>query len=89
MKVKRQKKVRKILTFYTTNYGLQSPYNVLVDGTFCKAALKFKVNIGEQLPKYLDAQTNLFTTKCVKHECEQLGKFNTQMVIFFKDFHHH
>lgn len=73
MKVKRQKHVRKVLTFYKTNYGYHPPYNVLVDGTFCKAALKFQINISEQLPKYLDAEIKLITTKCVMAECEALG----------------
>ena len=73
MKVKRQKQVRKVLNFYKTNYGHQPPYNILVDGTFCKAALKFQINISEQLPKYLDAEVKLITTKCVMAECEALG----------------
>lgn len=30
-----------------------------VDGTFCQAALQNKINIKEQLPKYLDAEIQL------------------------------
>ena len=75
MKVKRQKKVRKILSFYSNNYGHKTPYKVLVDGTFCKAALTFKLNITEQLSKYLEGEVKLSTTRCVLTECEALGKF--------------
>ena len=75
MKVKRQKRVRKILSFYSTNYGHEAPYKVLLDGTFCKAALKFKLNINEQLCKYLEGEVKLCTTRCVLAECEALGKF--------------
>lgn len=73
MKVKRQKHVRKILTFYKSYFGYHSPYEVLVDGTFCRAALNDKLNISEQLPKYLDAEVKLCTTRCVLAECEALG----------------
>ena len=75
MKVKRHKHVRRVITFYTNNFGYTPPYNVLVDGTFCRAALKFKVNILEQLPKYLCAEVRLVTTSCIKAECESLGKY--------------
>lgn len=74
MKVKRQKKVAKVLSFYSINFGMKAPYNVLVDGTFCKAALEFKVNIREQLPRYLEGEVAFYTTSCALAECESLGK---------------
>lgn len=70
---KRQKQVRKLLTFYKHNFGLNAPYKILIDGTFCKSALIFKVNISEQMPKYLGGEVNLMTTECVKAECEAFG----------------
>lgn len=33
--------------------------NSAVDGTFCQAALQTKINIKEQLPKYLDGTIQL------------------------------
>ena len=75
MKVKRQKHVRRILTFYRNNFSMSTPYNVLLDGTFCKAALTSKVNISEQLPKYLDAEVKLYTTRCAMAECQAFGEF--------------
>ncbi len=74
MKIKRQKHVRKVLMFYKSHYGIDVPLRALMDGTFCKAALKFKVNIAEQLPKYFDSEVKLYTTPCVLAECEALGK---------------
>jgi len=53
---------------------VQAPYHVLIDGTFCKAALKYQINISEQLPKYLDAEVRLQTTPCVLAECEYFGE---------------
>ena len=53
MKVKRIRAVKKILNFYKNNYSIAPPYRILVDGTFCHTALKVKVNISDELPKYL------------------------------------
>lgn len=72
-KVKRHKNMKKTMQFYKNNFGFEIPYKILIDGTFCKEALKNKVNIKEQLPKYFDSQLDLFTTYCAKAECEQFG----------------
>ena len=74
MGIKRQKQVRKSLAFYKKNFGYSPPYYVLVDGTFCRAALKQKINIREQLPKYLEAEVNICTTQCILDECEAFGR---------------
>ncbi|XP_074642926.1 rRNA-processing protein UTP23 homolog [Tubulanus polymorphus] len=73
MKIKRLKHTRKVMNFYRTNFGITAPYSVLIDGTFCKSALLFKISINEQLPKYLDAEVKLCTTRCCLNECESLG----------------
>ena len=78
MKVKRQKTVRRTLLFYKNEFGVTPPYHVLVDGTFCKAALRFKVNISEQLPKYLEADVRVETTSCVLAECQYFGAITLQ-----------
>lgn len=43
-------------------------FRVLVDGTFCNAALANKINLREQLPKYLGGDVEIATTKCVLAE---------------------
>lgn len=53
MKINRYKKVHKILQFYCNNFGFRKPYQVLLDGTLCFAALKNKIDIQDQFPKYL------------------------------------
>ncbi|XP_076060640.1 rRNA-processing protein UTP23 homolog [Oratosquilla oratoria] len=79
MKLKRQKKAQRILGFFQHNFGLKPPYNILLDGTFCSAALEAKVNIKEQVPKYIGAQVFLVTTQCVIIEVEQLSKMCPQL----------
>uniref|UniRef100_A0A0B7BTY8 UTP23 sensor motif region domain-containing protein n=1 Tax=Arion vulgaris TaxID=1028688 RepID=A0A0B7BTY8_9EUPU len=69
----RYKKAKRILTFYYNHFGLKPPYCVLLCGTFCKQALTDRINIAEQLPKYLSAEVKLYTTKCAIKECELGG----------------
>ncbi|CAI8048089.1 rRNA-processing protein UTP23 homolog [Geodia barretti] len=74
MKVKRYKHAKKVLSFYKNTFKIREPYQVIVDGTFCQAALKGKIQIKEQLPKYLGGRVQLVTTQCVVTELEGLGQ---------------
>ncbi|RWS17064.1 rRNA-processing protein UTP23-like protein [Dinothrombium tinctorium] len=86
MKVKRYKKVNRILTFYRNNYGFRTPYQLLIDGTFCQMALRYKVNLKEQLAKYLGEDTKLFTTVCVVTETEKIGPAVYGAMLIVKQF---
>ncbi|KAL4629827.1 rRNA-processing protein UTP23-like [Arapaima gigas] len=74
MKIKRQKQAKKTVSFYKYNFRFREPFQILLDGTFCQAALKNKIQIKEQLPKYLMGEVQLCTTSCVLNELESLGK---------------
>ncbi|KAM6275478.1 rRNA-processing protein UTP23 homolog [Spheniscus humboldti] len=74
MKLTRQKHAKKNMGFYKHNFRFREPFQVLLDGTFCQAALRNKIQIREQLPGYLDGATQLCTTRCVLKELESLGK---------------
>ncbi|RWS21536.1 rRNA-processing protein UTP23-like protein [Leptotrombidium deliense] len=86
MKIKRYKKVNKHLAFYRNTFGFRKPYQILLDATFCQMALKYKVNIKEQLPKYLADETKLFTTVCVVNETEKLGAAVYGAMVILKQF---
>ncbi|XP_068230231.1 rRNA-processing protein UTP23 homolog isoform X1 [Palaemon carinicauda] len=78
MKIKNQKKTQRILNFYFRNFGVGRPYTVLVDGTFCSAALEARVPIKDQIPIFLDdKKTKIVTTPCIIMEVEKLGKIRT------------
>lgn len=51
MKIKRYKKVNRHIKFYANNFGFRPPYQLLVDGTFCHAALKVR-NV-KNSPKFI------------------------------------
>ncbi|XP_021243963.1 rRNA-processing protein UTP23 homolog [Numida meleagris] len=74
MKITRQKHAKKNMGFYKHNFQFREPFQVLVDGTFCHAALRNKIQIREQLPGYLGGATQLCTTRCILKELESLGK---------------
>jgi len=64
--------VSKILNFFKHNFGFRPPYLLLLDGTFCAGCLEAKVNIRDQLPKYL-GEVKILTTSCCITELEGLG----------------
>ncbi|KAL3283402.1 hypothetical protein HHI36_006548 [Cryptolaemus montrouzieri] len=86
MKIKRYKKVHKYIGFYTNNYGFRQPYQILIDGTFCFAALQNKINIADNIPRYLQAEIKLLTTPCAIIEMEKLGNKVTGALVILKKF---
>jgi len=58
---------------------------MLLDGTFCQACLVAKVNIKDQLPKYL-GDVKLLTTKCCIQEVEKLGSDLFGATVILKQF---
>ncbi|XP_071754514.1 rRNA-processing protein UTP23 homolog [Centroberyx gerrardi] len=74
MGLKRQKQAKKTISFYKYNFSFRQPFQILIDGTFCQAALKNKIQIKEQMPKYLMGEVQLCTTHCAMKELESLGK---------------
>ncbi|KAK6113434.1 Fcf1 family protein [Brugia pahangi] len=71
--VKRYKRAKRIISIYRHNFNLEPPYQVLLDGTFAMAALQNKINLREQMPKYLNAEVDIRVTSCVLKELENLG----------------
>lgn len=65
MKITRQKHAKKNLGFFRNNFGVREPYQILLDGTFCQAALRGRIQLREQLPRYLMGETQLCTTRWV------------------------
>lgn len=63
MKITRQKHAKKHLGFFRNNFGVREPYQILLDGTFCHAALRGRIQLREQLPRYLMGETQLCTTR--------------------------
>ncbi|XP_075555398.1 rRNA-processing protein UTP23 homolog [Dermacentor variabilis] len=86
MRINRYKRVQRHLSFYKNAFGFRPPYQILVDGTFCAAALKYKVNIRDQMPKYLGDEVKLCTTVCAVTETESLGPTLYGATLVIKQF---
>ncbi|EDV94193.1 rRNA-processing protein UTP23 homolog [Drosophila grimshawi] len=89
MKISRFKKSHKTLVFFATNFDYREPYQVLIDATFCQAALQHKIGIEEQIKKYFQCNVKLLTTQCVILEAEALGAALTGAITIVKQFHVH
>nr|AFK41978.1 unknown [Medicago truncatula] len=75
MKVKKQKRHRKSLTFYTACFGFRKPYKVLCDGTFVHHLVVNRITPADTaLANILSATVKLYTTRCVLVELKRLGK---------------
>lgn len=81
--------MHRYLSFFCNNYGFRQPYQVLLDGTFCYAALQNKFNIREQTPKYLDGDVKLLTTQCAIQETANLGHNVYGALVIIKQFATH
>ncbi|XP_039257052.2 rRNA-processing protein UTP23 homolog [Styela clava] len=74
MKIKRRKQAKHILSAYRNFFGFREPYQILVDGTFCKMSVQYNVPIKDNLGKYLQSDFQCLTTRCVLNELEMLGE---------------
>ncbi|KAK3914050.1 rRNA-processing protein UTP23-like protein [Frankliniella fusca] len=86
MRINRHKRIQKTLAFYSNNFGFRKPFQVLIDGTFCFVALKDKLDIQDQLKKYLGDDIKLLTTPCIVLETEKLGKSVFGAMLIIKKF---
>ncbi|XP_050526737.1 rRNA-processing protein UTP23 homolog [Daktulosphaira vitifoliae] len=73
MRLKRHQKAERNINFYCVNFGFRKPFQILVDGTFCMVSAQNRVQLREDLPKYLNGEVKLLTTQCVIIETETLG----------------
>lgn len=64
MRVKKQKRHRKIVRFYTACFGFRQPYKVLCDGTFVHHLIENRITPADiALSNTLAAPVKLFATK--------------------------
>ncbi|KAK9087709.1 hypothetical protein Syun_030103 [Stephania yunnanensis] len=74
MRVKKQRRHRKIVRFYTACFGFREPFKVLCDGTIIHHLISVKEPVGnEAFASTLGGPVKLFTTRCVIAELKRLG----------------
>ncbi|CAN6439830.1 unnamed protein product [Victoria cruziana] len=81
MRLKKHKRNRKVVRFYSTCYGFREPFKVLCDGTFLHHLVLNKLGSPpEVLSSLLSARTMLFTTRCIISELKRLGESFSESV---------
>ncbi|CAA7014265.1 unnamed protein product [Microthlaspi erraticum] len=75
MRVKRQKKNRRTVRFFTVCFGFRQPFKVLCDGTFVHHLVSKEITPADTaISELLGGPVKLFTTRCVIAELQKLGK---------------
>ena len=62
MKLSRHKFIRRLLNYYRRHFDIESPFVILIDGTFAFEALQWKIQIDEQLKSYLETDQIICST---------------------------
>ncbi|KAM7470749.1 hypothetical protein LguiA_008932 [Lonicera macranthoides] len=79
MRLKKQKRHRKTVRFYTACFGFREPFKVLCDGTFVHHLLVNHITPADTaLSNILSAPIKIFTTRCVLAELKGLGDSYTE-----------
>jgi U3 small nucleolar RNA-associated protein 23 len=87
----RAKAARKTLQFLARTQGYKLPYNILLDGTFCVAAMRMKIPVGERLVRLLqehgDDKVRLHVTQSTLEELRTLADQATKHQEYFQEAH--
>ncbi|KAH0641706.1 hypothetical protein KY290_033307 [Solanum tuberosum] len=74
MRVKKQKRHRRAVRFYTACFGFREPFKIFCDGTFVHHLVVNRITPADTaLTNILGAPVKLFTTRCVLAELKSLG----------------
>ncbi|CAN0858107.1 rRNA-processing protein UTP23 homolog [Linum grandiflorum] len=79
MKVKKQKRHRRAVRFFTAAFGFHQPYKVFCDGTFVHHLIANRIVPADiALSNILGGPVKLFTSRCVLEELKRLGPSYSQ-----------
>ncbi|KAF2300098.1 hypothetical protein GH714_008604 [Hevea brasiliensis] len=79
MRVKKQKRHRRAVRFYTASFGFRQPFKILCDGTLVHNLIVNRVAPADNaLSNILGGSVKLFTTSCVLDELKRLGNFYSE-----------
>jgi rRNA-processing protein FCF1 len=87
MRFHRSKLVRKYLRFYRIVYGIEPPYDIILDGNFIYAALNHHTDIRDRLYSLLqETKVRLHVTRSVINELTELGPKSSSSLEFATKF---
>ncbi|KAG2198059.1 hypothetical protein INT47_011894 [Mucor saturninus] len=86
MSPKSHRSNKKIVHAYSVGFGFRPPYQILLDGDFCKAALEKQIYIKDELPVLMTGLTRLVVTDCILQDIKGRGHDFTSAFILAKRF---
>lgn len=87
MRVNRAKFIRKYLRFFKVVYGIDAPYNVILDGNFIFQGIKHKIDMEERLGKLLQgAEVRIYVQRSILKELETIGEKATASLEWARKF---
>ncbi|GAA5815689.1 hypothetical protein MFLAVUS_009202 [Mucor flavus] len=86
MSPKSHRSNKKTVHAYTVGFGFRPPYQILLDGDFCKAALEKHIFIKDELPVLMTGLTRLVVTDCILQDIKGRGHDYTSAYILAKRF---
>lgn len=89
MRINRSKSARKTLKLYKLLFNIDTPFHIILDGTFVFTALKFKIDIIDRLKSLLqetyNAEVNLYIMKSSLAEVRDIGSKGAAALSFIRD----
>lgn len=76
--------IRKILSYYSVNFNVCPPYQILCDGPTIFWALKNDFYLKQSLPKLLGTTAYPVVTDCIVRELRSLGEEHSNAALFAK-----
>ncbi|CAO3702363.1 unnamed protein product [Rhizopus stolonifer] len=83
---KKQKTIKKTVHGYCLAFGFRPPYQVIVNGEFCRAALEKQVYVRHALPDLLGGLTRIVTTDCILKDIKSKGHDFTNALVLAQKF---
>ncbi|RCI06777.1 Small subunit processome component [Rhizopus stolonifer] len=77
---------KKIIHGYCVGFGFRPPFQVVVDGEFCKKALEKKIYVKDALPDLVGEKTRIVVTECILQDMKDKGHDFTSALILAKKF---
>ncbi|XP_078427399.1 PIN domain-like family protein [Wolffia australiana] len=79
MRVKKQKRNRRTVKFFSACFGFREPFKVICDGTFIHHLLAHRLlPADDALAKLLGARVTLFSSRCITAELKSLGQSHSE-----------
>lgn len=83
---KKDKGVKRVVTFYKSVFRFDAPLKIIVDGNFISVCMSKKLELKTQLAKTLDENVHIIIPSCVASEISELDKMIPGLLNYMKRY---